>query len=275
MFTDFEYADKRLSDFGWIIGYIDNAPGVSEVDIGTDITFNAVKNNHSSIRYETSTSYEDIYIPPSFEIFKNPCGKNQEDMYISDDEVSVMTKWLNRHGYRKFKPIYNSDNSDIHYYGSFNVKKKKINDRVVGLILTFNSNAPYGFGERIINEFILDNTNKSFVICGSGDEYTTVYPNVFITCKEKGDLRITNITTGEIFEVLGCSENEIIYVNGEHKYINSSNEEHKNTTLFNDFNYNYLNINMMADDDFHENVYEVSISCEIRIDYSPIRKVGI
>ena len=85
---------------------------------------------------------------------------------------------------------------------------------------------------------------------------------------------LANSVTGNVFEVLNCSEGETIYVNGEHKFIDSDNEMHKSTTLYNDFNYNYLDINI-SENDFSENIYETSMPCKIVIDYSPIRKVGV
>ena len=47
--TDFEYADKRLSDFGYIVCHVNTESGLRDVDIGCDITFNTVKNNHSFV----------------------------------------------------------------------------------------------------------------------------------------------------------------------------------------------------------------------------------
>lgn len=274
MFTDFEYADKRLSDFGWVVGHIDDTSGVIEVDVGCDIVFNTVKNNHSSIHYVTSTSYENVCTPPSFDIFKSPCGKNQEDMYVFNDEVSLLVKWLNRHDYRKFKPLYHSDNSDVHYYGSFNIKKKIVNDRVIGLVLTFNSNAPYGFGDNVNLEYEIFSENENIQIHGNSDELDVIYPHMTITLKEDGDLKIANVTTGKFTEIKNCVSGETIYINGEHKFIDSDNEEHKTTTLFNDFNYEYLSLHV-EDDDYSENIFEVSLPCVITIGYYPIRKVGV
>ena len=39
MYVDFEYANRRLSDFGCIICSINSNSGEYEVDIGCDITF--------------------------------------------------------------------------------------------------------------------------------------------------------------------------------------------------------------------------------------------
>lgn len=275
MYLDFEYADKRLSDFDYIVCKINQSGGVQELDMGFDITFNTVKDNHSSIHYQTSSSYDGVYTTPPFEIMKNPCGKNSDELYMTTDEVKSLTKWLNRREYHKFKPIsIDEEITDIHYFGSFNIKKITVNDRVVGLSLTFTSNTPYGFGERVINEFDLDYSLNTFSIFADSDEFTTLYPNVTITCKQNGDLRVTNILTGNTFEILGCSENEIIYVNGEHKYIDSDNKTHKETSLYSDFNYHFLDIVITADE-FNENIFKTSIPCKIVIDYSPIRKVGM
>lgn len=275
MYIDFEYANKRLSDFDCIACEINQSGGVQELDMGFDITFNTVKDNHSSIHHQTSSSYDNVYTPQPFKIIKNPCGKNSDELYMTTDEVRNLIKWLNRHEYHKFKPIpIDEEMVDVYYFGSFNVKKITVNDRTVGLVLTFTSNAPYGFGERVINEFDLDDTSNTFSVFGDGDEYITLYPNATITCKQDGNLKITNTLTGNIFEILNCSENEIIYVNGEHGYIDSNNQVHKDTTLYSDFNYNFLDI-VVTENEFEENIFETSMPCQITIDYSPIRKVGM
>ena len=156
MYIDFEFAGKRLSDFGYIVCKFNSSSDATDVEIGCDITFNSVKNNHSSIRYKTSTSYENVYTT-YIEIMKNPCRKNQDELYHQNEEISALTMWLNRHGYYKFKPLSSTDDfSSIHYYGSFNVKEKVINNMVVGLCLSFEGNAPYGFGNSIKNEFESD-----------------------------------------------------------------------------------------------------------------------
>lgn len=273
--TDFEYADKRLSDFNCVTCYINNSTGVSELDIGCDITFNTIKNNHSSIQYKTSTSYDNIYTT-SFEIMKNPCSEaSHEDMYMTYEEVRKLVKWLNRREHRKFKLLlHDNEIPDVCYYGSFNVKQIMVNDRVAGLSLTFTSNAPYGFGEEVDLEFDIASSDEYFYIHGDSDEIGLIYPNISVTCKQDGELKITNLTTGTVMTVANCSENETIYINGEHKIITSDNEAHKTTTLYSDFEYEYLDI-LVDDSDFNENKYEVSMPCEIKINYSPIRKVGV
>ena len=127
MFFDFEYADRRLSDFGCIVCHINTNAGVDDVELGSDITFNTIKNSNSSIYSITSSSYEDVYTV-EFEIMKYICG-DPDNVYLSSLEVRQLIKWLNRREYAKFRPINEiSDESDVYYYGSFNIKQVQLGD---------------------------------------------------------------------------------------------------------------------------------------------------
>lgn len=272
--TDFEYADKRLSDFGYIVCHIGSDIGMRDVDIGCDITFNTIKNTHSSKRYITSSSYENVYTMSPFEIMKSPCGKDNDEMYLTDKEVSQLMMWLNRREYRKFKLINSvNENMDICYYGSFNVKQKMYGDNIIGLSLTFTSNAPYGFTDEVSLDFNVIENNEKFYIYGDGDEIGHVYPKMTITCVQDGDIKITNNTTGNILSIKNCKQDEILYIDGELKIITTTRTD-EHTTLYSDFNYEFLDINI-ADDDYSINEYTSSIPCQITIKYSPIRKVGV
>lgn len=273
--TDFEYANKRLSDFGCMTCTIDKNTGVEEINIGCDITFNTVKNNHSSIQSKTSSSYDNVYTT-SFQIAKEYCGDNQNDAYFTYEEVRNLYKWLNRRGYKKFKPCPSDDEYyDICYYGSFNVDEVFLNGRVIGLTLNFTANAPYGFGEDTTLEIITYESDEVFYIYGDSDEADSViYPKVKIKCLTDGELKITNQTTGNYIYIANCRADEEITIDGEYKIMFSDNEEHTNTTLSKDYNYEYFDIKV-GDDNYNENIYNVSIPCEITISYSPIRKVGV
>jgi len=273
--TDFEYADKRLSDFGCITCTIDKSAGVEEINIGCDITFNTVKNNHSSIHSKTSSAYDNVYTT-SFQIAKEHCGDNQDEAYFTYEEIRNLYKWLNRLSYEKFKPYPNDDSYyDVHYFGSFNVDEVFVDGRVIGFTLHFTASTPYGFGEDTILEIVTSEANEEFYLYGESDEADSViYPKVRIKCLTDGELKITNQTTGNYVFVNNCKANEEIIIDGEYKIIISDNEEHTTTTLPRDFNYEYFDIKIGEGND-NENLYEVSMPCEITITYSPIRKVGV
>lgn len=270
MYIDFEYANHRLSDFGYIICRINSNVGQYEVDIGCDITFTEVKNNHSSIHSITSSSYENVYTA-TFDIIKYNC-KSDDEIFMSSLDVRNIMKWLNRRQDHKFRLINDiSDESNVHYYGKFNVRQIMLGDNIIGLTLTFTSNAPYGFADVTENKLMLLNPGEKTNLYGDSDEYGLIYPKVEIRCFTYGDLKITNHTTGTTLEINKCKANEIITVDGEHKVIFSSDDSH--ITLPNDFNYEYLDI--LVDENNTENSYSSTLPCELTIKYLPIRKVGV
>ena len=270
MNLDFEYADRRLSDFGCIMCHINTNAGINDVEIGCDITFNTVKNNNSSIQSITSSSYDSVYTT-EFEIMKSTCN-NSEDIYFTSLEVRALIKWLNRREYAKFRPINDiSDESDVYYYGSFNIKQVQIGDKILGLHLTFTANAPYGFSEPNHLRYMILKNDDTFEIDAESDELGIIYPTVSIRNFYDNDVKITNITTGTSLFIRNCKADETIILNGEYKLISTDNEAHK-STLPNDFNYEYLDF--LIDEIYSPNIYEVSVPCEISINYSPIRKVG-
>ena len=273
MYVDFEYANRRLSDFGCIMCHINTDSGMQEVDIGCDITFNTVKNSQSSLHRVTSSTYENVYTT-TFEIMKNVCGKSQDDIFMTPDEVRQLTKWLNRREYYKFK-MYNPDYdiASYIYFGSFNIKQIMLNKKVIGLSLTFTSNSPYALGEKLSVSLDISEENELVYLYGDSDEYGNIYPMMKIFFKEAcNEFTITNNTTGNVVYLRNCEKDEIVTLDGEFKIITTDNDEH--TTLYNDFNYEYLDI-LIDESDFNENEYEVSNPCIITIEYYPVRKVGV
>lgn len=273
MYVDFEYANRRLSDFGCIMCHINTDAGIEETSIGCDITFNTVKNSQSSLHKVTSSTYDNVY-ETTFEIMKNPCGRDQNDIFMTLDETRQLVKWLNRREHHKFK-MYNPDyKMDTYiYFGSFNVQQIMMDGKVLGLSLTFKSNSPYALGEKVSVTYDVTNENELIYLHSDSDEYGVIYPVVNIKFKQLCyEYRIKNNTTETIVFLKNCKSGEIITLDGECKIITSSRDTH--TTLFNDFNYEFLDI-LIDDSDFSQNEYKVSHPCEITIEYYPVRKVGV
>lgn len=268
---DFEYANRRLSDFGCIVCHINTDAGVREIDIGCDITFTTVKNNQSSRHSITSSSYENVYTT-TFEIMKYNCN-NTNDIYMTSLEVRDLMKWLNRRGYHKFRMINEiADESNVHYYGSFNAKEIIIGEKILGLTLTFTSNAPFGFADNVMLQFMLMNNGDTFELYGDSDDIGVIYPTIKVRSFNGGEIKITNQATGNYTLLSNFEVDETITIDGEHKLITTDNKSHEET-LPNDFNYEYFEI--LIDEYNSENTYEVSAPCEITVLYSPVRKVGV
>lgn len=269
MFVDFEFANRRLSELGLVVGHITTSSGTLTVNIGSELTFTTVKNNQSSVHSITSSSYDNVY-KASFEIFKRNCYKINP--YLSDCEIRELNKWLNRKNFNKFKPVMCDFESEIIYYGSFNTELVTIAGKAVGLILNFITNAPYAFTEPFESQGMLLNKNDELSICGDSDEYGVIYPKVTIHCFADGELKIKNSLTGTETIISNCINGETITLDGTYKISLTDNQEHEET-LYNNFNYCYLDI--LVDEDCSPNVYTSTLPCELTISYSSVRKVGV
>lgn len=267
---DFEYAGKRLSDLGYMMCCINSASGDYEIDSISNLTFTTIKNRHSSIYNIVDSTYENTYVV-TFDIMKNPCISNG-NTYMTSLEVRELMKWLNRKEYARLRFINNTANeSNVYYYGSFNIKQIMIGENIIGLTLTFTSNAPYGFGEIVNNEYIFESPEQKVQMFADSDEFGVIYPKITLFCKQAGDYVIINRTTGTETIVNNCQENEQIIIDGEYRIILSSMESHK--TLPNDFNYEYLDV--LSSEDYTPNEYYCNLPCELTISYMPVRKVGV
>lgn len=263
----------RLSDFDCVLCRINVNSGLRDVNIGCDLTFTTVKNNNLSVHSKTSSIYENVYTT-TFEIMKNPCNKNVDNLYMTIDESRHIVKWLNQKTDNKFVPIDNKNTSSmVMYFGTMkNVTEIMWADKIVGLSVTFNSNAPYGFGDEIITSAIIANPGETFEIYGDGDEIGTIYPQVKIRIFADGDLSLINSATHKEVIVRNCFNGETLYMDSGYEVIWSDDTRH--STLYNDFEYDYLEIDN-SDLNGTKNVFTVSLPCEITVRYLPIRKVGV
>lgn len=269
LITDFEYANECLSDFGYIVCCINTAASDS-ISLGSQLSFNTVKNNATNISRIISAKYDEVYTV-TFDICKYNC-KDISDYEITDIELRRLTRWLNRKEYHKFKPKYNNGQlSHVCFYGSFNITGINIGGRLVGLTLTFTANAPFGYEDEINYNYIIENSGDNFYLYDSSDEFGVNYPDlVVIKCTDSGDLTLSNITENRNTVIKNCVKGEVITMDCENKVIASSKSH---ATLHNDFNYNFPRFLNTFEN--QENIFQVSLPCQIDITYSPIRKVGV
>ena len=138
--TDFEYNNKYLSDYGFMVCSFDTSSGADTVDSGADITFNTVAQGNGSSYLLTGTKYEDC-ITATFDICKDP--DIYDDLEITNEEYSKLARWLNRKQFLRFRVIDEEHETTPCYYEvSFNISKIKIRERLYGLELEMTSNKP-------------------------------------------------------------------------------------------------------------------------------------
>lgn len=263
---DFSYNGILLSDFGFMIGEIDNSSSSEVVSAGSKITFSIV-HRHKGKKYGlTSTQYNEC-IQTTFTIVKNPCC--YKDLKITNDEYRDLMRWLNRREFLEFQ-IFDEDENDrdaCFYEASFNIEKRLVGGMLYGLDLTMETNKPFGYGEEQVITWDISDTSKKYILTDISDEIGYIYPDMIITCKSDGDLEITNETEGITMSIDGCSYGETITVYGDTQIISSTKDAH---CLYDDFNFEFFRIGNTFEN--RENIISTTLPCSLTIKYSPIIK---
>ena len=267
---DFEYAEHKLSDFDCIVCNINNT---SEGSTDNALTYNTLNSRNNKF----NLLYSDYEEPLKFtmEIAKSPCSPQKDFTHTEIDRIKT---WLNRRAFFKFSPIYEEKEEfpNIYCMGSFNVKVIPVGSKIAGLELSFTSDAPYAYYEPITYSFNIPQADSTFTVYSMSDETGYVYANAEIECLEDGDLKIFNSCIDEkVIVINNCKKGEIISLNGKAKIISSSLQETDHKTLYNDFNYSFPVIVREYSEAKSQNVFTVTLPCNIKMTYSPICKLGV
>lgn len=269
--SDFEYDGHYLSDFGFVVCDFDGASSYDVISAGSKITFNKVSRNSGKKYGLNGTSYDEC-ITATFDICKDPCF--DEDGTITSDEYRDLMRWLNRGRFLKFRMLNELDDSEdefdretCYFYASFNIEKIKMYDKLYGLRLTLETNAPFGFALPLSYTLSFDGSDEESTLFDMSDEIGYTHPNMTINVMGDGDLTIYNDMTDCTFYISDCTDGEVITVNGETMVIETTSQDHD---LGECFNFEFLSIGNTVDN--RENHITASIPCEIEITYSPIIK---
>ena len=259
---DFTFGDHSLSDFGMMLGYVSTS-AENNTPVSTTVTFDEYKNNLSWKSTALRSKYEEN-LSATFDIIRNSC--NDGNIYIDNDTLAKVIRWLNSKTYQEFTPIYDSE-LDVHYYGTFpTIETIHLGNGIVGLTVTFQANAPYGFSSlKTVNTQSSDADWTLSIPNNMSDDIGFVYPQWTITPLESGDLTITPAYDGaESTTILDCVKGTAIEIACDIKTIS--------TSMINNFNWIFPNIYFNED---AQSNFTVSLPCEITVTYQLIRKVGI
>ena len=236
---------------------------------GSQVTFNTAALNGGSKFALINTEYSTCF-STTFDICKK--GDSATESVITLDELSYLMKWLTVNRFKKFVLIdkYNADYSEICYYGSFTAQKIEIGGAIVGLELTFTSNAPYGFGMPVTDSGSGTKTNWSFSVTPQGDEVGYIYPDsLTFKVSTAGNLTISNSNDSKIVYIANCTAGETITMDCQNKIISTTVSGHK---IYNDFNFIFFRL-VNSFGDGNENTISVSLPGALEYTYTPVRKV--
>lgn len=260
---DFCYGDKKLSDFGFIICNFGDK-GLDTISDGCQISFNTIPVLGGAKHELASTQYEDC-LETTIQICKHSCtGGIQE---ITATEHRGITKWLNRKKFLKFKPL-SEDFIDLYFEASFNISRIEMDGKLFGLELEVVTNRPFALKEpRIINIKNLVQDGKHSINDTSHEE-GYIYPHTEITITESGNLKIHNAIENRDTYIANCVAGEVITM--DYPVIQSSISSHN---IQNDFNWNFFRVANTYENS--RNDLTISLPCSIKVEYSPIVKVGL
>lgn len=260
---DFEYDGLTLSDMGYMMCRFDSS-SMQTISNGSQITFNTVSTSNGK-KYELTDVTYDKCLTTTFQICKNPCNNDNLDINISD--VSDLTTWLNREGFYKFK-LLDEEYMDLYFESSFNVSKIEFGDKICGVELEMFTNRPFALHEPLLFNIKSTEQNTKKIISDISNREGYIYPHTEIEVLEDGVLTIHNDLENRTMEIKNCIAGEKILL--DYPLISSSIPSHK---IQNDFNWNFFRIyNTFRN---NQNTLTISIPCIIKIEYSPIVKVGL
>lgn len=261
---DFEYAGHKLSSFGFMICNFDGSKGVDIVTDGSEITFNTIP-VLGGLKYNLVSTQYDNCLESMIQICKYSCtGGIQE---ITATEHRELTRWLSRKRFLKFK-ILDEDNIDLYHEAIINVSKIELDGKIIGLELSVFTNRPFALKEP--KTIIIKNIEEDgkYSINDTSYEEGYIYPHMEITINQSGNLKIYNAIEDRYTNILNCVAGEVITL--DYPTIQSSVSSHD---IQNNFNWKFFRIANTYENS--RNDLTISLPCTIKIEYSPIVKVGL
>ena len=249
-YIDFEYSGKRLSDFMSMIGSVDGGGSIESLESGNKLSMIDVETPYLKRMRNINSKYGEM-LSREYTIIKNTCNGEPLDTY-SMNECNAIMRWLNQPTYRKFKPIYSSEEW---------------------------TDAPFGYYPDVELSGACP-----FTIEDTSDEIGYIYPHIEITAHSAcAELRLINSKDPTHYtRINNVSANETITLDGTNQLIDTGLTPH--SALYNDFNFQFPKIfNKMSTNgiDDRQNTYTVTngesgaVNADIVIRYTPICKFGL
>ena len=260
---DFEFAGKKLSDYNMMICNF-GSKGLETISNGAKIVFEMIPILGGAKHESVSNKYEDC-LETTIQICKNYCNSDVKE--ITSTEFRQLTKWLGRKRFLKFK-ILDEDHIDLYYEVKIDVSRIEIDGVLFGLELEIVTNRPFALKEP--RTITINNTsyNGNHSINDTSHEEGYIYPHTEIVIKKNGNLNIFNAIENRDTYISDCVAGEVITM--DYPVIKSSISSHD---IQNNFNWNFFRVANTFENS--RNDLTISIPCTIKIEYSPIVKVGL
>lgn len=205
--TSFSYLGKNSKDdFGLIICHFsDNADsGETDTFLSTEAVYS---DSYDGTRQKFYGAKYDQVAAPQITVIK----QDGTDLGIADNRKIL--KWLTGSRQSTWMDFYIGDEVKYRLLGRVkSVSQYKMDAKVVGLMLTFESISPYGYSSLQTVSQSLTGDETITINCDTDDLYSYVPVNTTFENTSGSSLIITNNTTGDVTEVTGLAQNEVINI---------------------------------------------------------------
>ena len=255
--SSFSYLGKNsANDFNWIISHFDADNGESETGLATESIYTASPDGTMRTLY--GTKYSDPE-PVRITVIK-PDGA---DWTIGDNRRAL--KWLTGAKSDSWLDLYIGNEVKYRMLGHVqNVLQYKMDARIVGLVIVFESASPFAFSNLQTVSYSISGAKTFGIDNPSDDNYTFV--NMKTTYKNAGGnlVVITNKTINETTKINNLAENEIVTLNNNQ----SITSDNLSRIFGNDFNFRFPRLAPGV------NQFEVTGTGNITFEFSYFIKIG-
>ena len=257
--SSFSYLGKNsATDFNWIISHFDDGvdKGESETGLATESIYTASPDGTTRNLYGTKYSNPE---PVRITVIK-PDGT---DWTIGDNRLAL--KWLTGAKSDSWLDLYIGDDPKYRMLGHVqNVLQYKMDARIVGLVIVFESASPFAFSSLQTVEYSISGEKTFSVDNPSDDNYTFVNMKTTYTNTSGSAVIIKNTTTNDTTQINNLAKNETVTLNN-----NQSITSDKSARIFgNDFNFCFPRLAPGT------NKFTVTGTGKITFEYSYFIKIG-
>ena len=205
--NSFSYLGKNSKDdFGLIICHFsDNADsGETDTFLSTEAVYS---DSYDGTRQKFYGAKYDQVAAPQITVIK----QDGTDLGIADNRKIL--KWLTGSRQSSWMDFYIGNEVKYRLLGRVkSVSQYKMDAKIVGLILTFESVSPYGYSSLQTVSQTLTGAETITIPCDTDDLYSYVYMNTTFKNTSGSSLKIVNNTTGDTTEVTNIVQNEEIKI---------------------------------------------------------------
>ena len=204
--NSFTYLGKNSKDdFGWIICHFSDNADSGEID--TFLSTSAIySDSYDGTRQRFyGTKYDTVA-----EIQITVIKQDGTDFGIVDNRNAL--RWLTGSRQATWMDFYIGEEAKYRLLGHVkSVSQYKMDAKIVGFVITFESVSPYGYSSLQTVSQSLTGVETLNISCDSDDMYSYVQMNTtFTNTGSSGSLTITNNETGDVTKVTGLVANEVV-----------------------------------------------------------------